>query len=69
MQETLLKLIDKVDELKVKEPAKLVNYIISACKNRARNHIRDHDRHREVSIDECVDVPDLKAGGGRSKPG
>ena len=63
MQETILKLIDKIDELKAKEPAKLVNYIISACKNRARNYIRDHSRHQDFSIDEYLDVPDLKSGG------
>ena len=63
MQETILKLIDKIDELKAKEPAKLVNYIISACKNRARHYIRDHSRHQDFSIDEYLDVPDLKSGG------
>ena len=63
MQETILKLIDKIDELKAKEPAKLVNYIISACKNRARNYIRDHNRHQNFSIDECLDVPDFTSDG------
>ena len=63
MQETILKLIDKIDELKAKEPTKLVNYIISACKNRARNYIRDHNRHQNFSIDECLDVPDFTSAG------
>lgn len=36
MQTTLVKLIDKVQDLRTKDRNHLINYIISACKNQAR---------------------------------
>lgn len=35
MQTTLVKLIDKVQDLRTKDRNHLINYIISACKNQA----------------------------------
>ena len=52
MQTTLVKLIDKVQDLRTKDRNHLINYIISACKNQARNYMRDKNRHAEYSIDE-----------------
>ena len=37
----------------------LVNYIITACKNNARNYIKYKNRHPEVSIDEWIDTPNV----------
>ena len=62
MQTTLMKLIDKVQDLRTKDRNHLINYIISACKNQARNYIRDKSRHMEYSIDEYLDVPDQHNG-------
>lgn len=50
MQTTLVKLIDKVQDLRTKDRNHLINYIISACKNQARNYMRDKNRHAEYSI-------------------
>lgn len=62
VQNVLLKLIEKVEDLKTKDRDHLVNYIISACKNRARNYVRDNSTHIESSLDEYADIPDTKQG-------
>ena len=43
MQATLVKLIDKIPELRKKEKNKLINYIITAAKNTALNYLRDNN--------------------------
>lgn len=62
MQTTLVKLIDKVQDLRTKDRNHLINYIISACKNQARNYMRDKNRHAEYSIDEYLDTPNPHDG-------
>ena len=62
MQTTLVKLIDKVQDLRTKDRNHLINYIISACKNQARNYMRDKNRHAEYSIDEYLDMPNPHDG-------
>lgn len=62
MQTTLVKLIDKVQDLRTKGRNHLINYIISACKNQARNYMRDKNRHAEYSIDEYLDTPNPHDG-------
>lgn len=59
MQSTLENLIKKVKELREKDRTHLVNYIITACKNNARNYIKYKNRHPEVSIDEWIDTPNV----------
>lgn len=54
MQSVLIKLINKIPELRVKPRDRLVNYIITACKNTAYNFIRDHSRKRESSYDDYM---------------
>lgn len=58
LHNTIIRLIDKVDELKSKDHAHLINYIISASKNQALNYIRDNQKHLGSSFDECFDLPD-----------
>lgn len=57
---SVVRLIEKVDELRAKDRDHLVNYIISTCKNQAKNFIRDNARHNGYSFDDCFDVPDLE---------
>ena len=62
LHNTIIKLIDKVDELKSKDNTHLINYIITTCKNQALNYIRDNQKHMGGSFDECIDLPDEKRG-------
>lgn len=60
MQTTIEKLIDKVKELRVKDRDHLVNYIISASRNRAKNYLRDHSRYQLVPLDDETGIPDIE---------
>lgn len=40
----------------------MADCIISACKNQARNYMRDKNRHAEYSIDEYLDTPNPHDG-------
>ena len=60
MHATIVRLIEKVDELRAKDRDHLINYIIAASKNQARNYIRDNQKHNGYSFDDCFDVPDKK---------
>ena len=60
MQATLEKLIDKVHDLRIKDRCHLVNYIITACKNQARNHLRSQARHPSFQFDESWDCSDIE---------
>lgn len=62
LQGTLEKLIDKIDELRTKDRTLLVNYIITACKNRAKNYIRDSSRKKEYAFDEVMDHEPIDNG-------
>ncbi len=56
IQDVLIKLIDQVKELRSKDRNRLVNYIISASRNRAKNYLRD--QHPAFSFDDQIDCPD-----------
>lgn len=58
MHATIERLIDKVDELRTKDRNHLVNYIISASRNQAKNYIRDNKARSGYSFDEHFDMPD-----------
>lgn len=58
MHATIVRLIDKVDKLRAKDRDHLINYIIVASRNQARNYIRDNQKHNAYSFDDCFDVPD-----------
>ena len=51
MQATLVKLIDKIPELRRKEKKKLINYIITASKNTALNYLRDNKHKALIAYD------------------
>lgn len=63
MQTTIEKLIDKVTELRVKDRDHLVNYIISASRNHAKNYLRDQGRYEMLSFDDETDLPDVEHSG------
>lgn len=54
LQSTVEKLIDKIPTLKELNQAKRINYIVSACKNTARNANRDQARHRTWSYENEI---------------
>lgn len=56
MQDVLEKLIDKISLLRSRSRDQLVNYIISACKFTAFNHIRDSGSHPETPFEDCIEV-------------
>ena len=55
MQEVLIKLIDRVKDLRAKDRQHLINYVITVSKNKARNYVRDSNRNKEISFDDQVD--------------
>lgn len=55
MQMTLIKLIDKVILLRSQERNKRINYIISACKNNAKYHLRGHSHTKETPFEDYID--------------
>ena len=58
IQDVLVSLIDKVKELRLKDQRHLVNYIITASKNKAKNYLRDTRIEATAPFDEQVDYPD-----------
>ena len=60
LQNTLVKLIDKIQKLRALDRDRLVNYIITSSKNTALNHLRDKKRHPAFPFDDYIDHPDLK---------
>lgn len=62
LHNTIIRLINKVDELKSKDHTHLLNYIITASKNQAINYIRDNQKHLGYSFDECFNLPDEGRG-------
>ena len=59
MQSTIEKLIGKVDDLKTKERARLVNYMITTAKNGALNYLRSRKHEPGISYDEQQEILDL----------
>ena len=62
MQSTLVRLIDKIPELRIKDRNHLVNYIITASKNQARNYLRDSGRHSTSDLQEFIGPLDRQHG-------
>lgn len=58
LQATLVKLIDRIGQLRKMDQSHLINYIITACRNRAKNYLRDTNKHTAFSFDEGFDCPD-----------
>lgn len=58
MQSTLVRLIDKIPELRSKDRNHLVNYIITASKNQSRNYLRDSGRHSTSDLQEFMEYED-----------
>ena len=58
MQSTLVRLIDKIPELRLKDRGHLVNYIITASKNQARNYLRDSGHHSASDLQEFMEYED-----------
>ena len=52
MQATLVKLIDKISELRKKEEAKLVSYMVVAARNNTYNFLRAQKKSAQVSFEE-----------------
>lgn len=51
MQIAVIKLINKIPLLRTLDKEKLVNYIITTCRNTAYNYIRDHKRITELEFE------------------
>lgn len=64
MQSTLVRLIDKIPELRSKDRNHLVNYIITASKNQSRNYLRDFGRHSASDLQEFMEYEDPNMDGG-----
>ena len=80
MQSTLVRLIDKIPELRLKDHGfrvapsavrasplwgcPLVNYIITASKNQARNYLRDSGHHSASDLQEFMEYEDPNMDGG-----
>lgn len=64
MQSTLVRLIDKIPELRSKDRNHLVNYIITASKNQSRNYLRDSGRHSTSDLQEFMEYEDPDMDGG-----
>jgi len=52
LQATLVKLIDKISELRKKEEAKLVSYMVVAARNNTYNFLRAQKKSAQVSFEE-----------------
>lgn len=63
MQDVLIKLIDRIQKLRSMDRDGLVNYIISACKNQARNYVRNCGKHPIFPLDDQTDQPDSDHSG------
>lgn len=59
-QDVLEKLIDKISMLRSRTRDQRVNYIISACKYTAINHIRNSGKHPELSFEECGEQTEVR---------
>ncbi len=60
VQSALLKMIDKLQLLRTRSRDQMVNYIITICKHKAYNYIRDSKASRNLAFEECEDIPDGK---------
>ncbi len=61
VQSALLKLIDKIQLLKTRSRDQMVNYVITTCKHKAYNYIRDNKTQRGLVFEDCDGIPDTGA--------
>lgn len=52
LQDSLIRLIGKIDVLKEMDETKRINYIITTVRNRMRNYCRDHKKDPTISLDD-----------------
>lgn len=52
LQESLIRLIDKIDVLRSLDERKRVNYIITTVRNQMRNYHRAHKKDSSISLDD-----------------
>ena len=57
---TLVKLIDKISELRKKEETKLVSYMVVAVRNNAYNFLRSQKKPSQVSFEEYIGQENLE---------
>lgn len=57
LQATLVKLIDKLPELRQKERPRLVNYITTAARNTAYNFLRSQKKGTPISFEDYIEQP------------
>lgn len=62
VQTILEKLIGKVQELREKDRERLVNYVITSCRNCARSYLRKQCKHSYVQYDNSWDGEDIEHG-------
>lgn len=53
VQNVLLKLINKVQDLRLKDRDHLINYVIATCRNHALNYLRDSGKHTITYLDDA----------------
>lgn len=58
LQELLIRLIGQVSKLRTLDQKQLLAYLVVAAQNRARNYIRDNQKHNALSIDEMSGITD-----------
>lgn len=54
LQATLVKLIDKIPELREKEPPRLISYIVAAAKNTAYNFLRAQKKVAPLAFEDYM---------------
>ncbi len=60
VQNVLVKLIDKIAELRTKSRGDLLGYILTACRNASLNYIRDHGQiHDDIDIERLPESEEL----------
>ncbi len=52
MQDSLVRLIDKIDVLRKLNQRRRINYLITTVRNQAKNYHRSRDRRNSVSLDD-----------------
>ena len=64
VQDVLVKLMEKVGQLRGKDEVRLTRYLAAACRNRARNHLRAQRARRRA--DAAQQLPPPEHGQGRA---
>lgn len=58
LQDSFVKLIDKIPKLREMDRDHLLNYVITTARNTALKLLRDRNRHSTYSLDDYNEVPD-----------